>query len=84
MLSGYYLSQLCMRKIGLTDPPEVSGQVSLIVLNQFQSCQFIHTAQHMNWKVSAKQFLVQHSLKTCSYGYRNNQSMSSLVLYNIL
>ena len=63
MLSGYDLSQLCMREVGLTDPPQVSGQVSLIlkhVPNQFQSCLSIHTAQHMNWKVSVRPFLVHN------------------------
>ena len=34
MLSGYDLSQLCMRKVGLTDPPEVSGQVSYLTCRQ--------------------------------------------------
>ena len=34
MLSGYDLSQLCMREVGLTDPPEVSGQVSCLTCRQ--------------------------------------------------
>ena len=50
-------------EVGLTDPPEVSGQVSLTlkhVPNQFQSCLSIHTEQHKNWKVSAEHFLVHN------------------------